>query len=316
MRAHTATHLLHAALRRTLGDYAQQAGSLVEADKLRFDFRHDCALTKDEIEQIEKAVNDAILEGIDVRCEEMPLDEAQKRGAIALFGEKYGDTVRVVAMGEMSIELCGGTHLDNTAKVGAFNITAEFSVASGVRRIEATCGEETLLTLKRAQKNLSAVGEMLKTGSVDEIYGRVEHNLAELREARAKLSAITAKESVGEAERLLQSARDIDGLKVITGEADDPDALRQMADALRDKEYGIVAVLAAVRDGKITIAASCGPTAVKRGVHAGDIVREVTKLCGGSGGGKPAFAMGGGKDPEKLKAALDSVEGLIKEALK
>jgi len=315
MRAHTATHLLHAALRRTLGDYAQQAGSLVEEDKLRFDFKHDSALTKDEIAQIEKAVNDAILEGIDVCCEEMPLDEAKKRGAIALFGEKYGDMVRVVTMGDMSIELCGGTHLDNTAKVGAFNITAEFSVASGTRRIEATCGEETLLTLQRAQANLAALVDTLKAGSADELCGKVEQNLTELRDARAKLSSLAAKESVGEAERLLQNARDIDGLKVITFEGDDPDALRQMADALRDKEDSVVAVLAAVRDGKITIAASCGPTAVKRGVKAGDIVREVTKRCDGSGGGKPNFAMGGGKDPTRLKDAFDAVDGLIKGAL-
>ncbi|MCL2408319.1 MAG: alanine--tRNA ligase [Oscillospiraceae bacterium] len=314
-RAHSATHLLHAALRAALGGHVEQAGSLVEPDRLRFDFTHFSALTGAELEEIEHRVNSAILDGNPITSAEMPIDEAKKQGAMALFGEKYGDTVRVVKIDDVSAELCGGTHLDNTAKVGAFAITAEFSVASGVRRIEATTGRETLNDLHSARAQLTQLSGMLKAGSADELPVKVEQNIAELRELRNKLNALAAKESVGEAERLLQIAKDIGGLKVITAITDNPDNLRQMADSLRDKEPNVVAVLAAVRDGKITITAACGKPAIDKGVKAGDIIREVTKVCGGSGGGKPDFAMGGGKDPDKLKSALDAVGDLVKEKL-
>ncbi|MCL2402076.1 MAG: alanine--tRNA ligase-related protein, partial [Oscillospiraceae bacterium] len=314
-RAHSATHLLHAALREVLGEHVGQAGSLVEPDKLRFDFTHFAALTGAELEEIEHRVNNAILDGTPITAAEMPIEEAKKQGAMALFGEKYGDTVRVVKIDAVSAELCGGTHLDNTAKVGAFAITAEFSVASGVRRIEATTGRETLNDLHGARERLAQLSGMLKAGSADELPVKVEQNLTELRELRSKLSALSAKESVGEAERLLQSAKDIGELKVITAITDNPDNLRQMADSLRDKEPNVVAVLAAVRDGKITITAACGKPAIAKGVKAGDIIREITQLCGGSGGGKPDFAMGGGKDPDKLQSALDTVEGIVKAKL-
>ncbi|MDR0490911.1 MAG: alanine--tRNA ligase [Oscillospiraceae bacterium] len=309
MRAHSATHLLQGALRDILGGHVQQAGSLVEPDKLRFDFTHFSALTKDELSDIERCVNDAILDGLDVTANEMPVDEAKKLGAMALFGEKYGDVVRVVKMGDKSIEFCGGTHLDNTAKAGAFSITAEFSVASGVRRIEAITGKATLEAFGSARAHLSVLSGMLKAGAPEELIGKLEQNIVSIRDMKAKLDAASAKDAGGKAAQLVGSAKNIGGLKVIASvvESADADGLRQMADTLRDLEPCIVAVLAAISDGKITIIAACGKSSVAKGFKAGDLVRETARLCGGSGGGKPDFAMGGGKDESKLQAALDAV---------
>ena len=318
MRAHSATHLLHEALRAVLGEHIRQAGSLVEPDRLRFDFTHFSALTEDELENVERRVNNAILDGLAVTAEEMPIDEAKEIGATALFGEKYGDIVRVVSMGgDYSVELCGGTHLDNTAKTGAFSITAEFSVASGMRRIEAMTGIATIDALKTARGHIAALSGIMKAGAPEELAAKAEQNIQMIRELRAKLDSAAAKAAGGESEQLLQGAKDIGGLKAISAvlENADADKLRQMADSLRDREQGVVTVLAAVNEGKIVIAAACGKTAVERGVKAGDLVREVSKRCGGSGGGKPDFAMGGGKDPDKLREALDAVYGIVKEAV-
>ena len=318
MRAHTATHLMHKALRTVLGEHVNQAGSLVEPDKLRFDFTHFSAVTKEELVSIERLVNDAILDGFNVSTDEMSVDDAKKLGATALFGEKYGETVRVVTMGD-SIELCGGTHLDNTAKAGAFSILSEFSVASGVRRIEAITGKATLNLLSTSRSQLSELSGILKANAPEEIAGKLEQNLATLRELRSKLDSAISKESDGEARRILTGARNIGDLKVITAVIDDAtvdiDKLRQIEDTLRDWEAGIVAVLAVVKDGKITIMAACGKVAVEKGVKAGELIREVTKICDGSGGGKPEFAMGGGKDATKLKATLDAVDDFVKEKL-
>ena len=318
MRAHTATHLLHEALHTILGDHVNQAGSLVEPDKLRFDFTHFSALSKDELCEIEKYVNNAILEGYTVTANEMSLNEAKKLGATALFGEKYGDNVRVIKMGE-SIELCGGTHLDNTAKTGAFSILSEFSVASGVRRIEAITGNATLELLRSSRAQLSELSGILKANTPDEIAGKLEQNLATMRELRAKLDSAISKDSDGEAKRILTGARDIGGLKVITAIIDDAnvdiDKLRQIEDTLRDWEVGVVAVLAAVKGDKITIMAACGKHAIEKGIKAGDLIRDITKICGGSGGGKSEFAMGGGKDANKLKETLDAVDTFVKEKL-
>ena len=313
MRAHSATHLLQEALRNILGEHVRQSGSLVEPDRLRFDFTHHSALTKEELKSIERRVNDGILDGLDVTVKEMPVAEAGKLGAMALFGEKYGDIVRVVSMGGVSIELCGGTHLDNTAKAGAFSITAEFSVASGVRRIEAITGAATLDSLNTARERLSVLSGLLKAGTPDELADKVEQNLHALREIRAKLDATEAKAAGGEAARLLDEAKETGGLKVIASVIPDSDAekLRQTADSLRDREPGVAAVLASVSGDKITIAAVCGKLAVEKGVKAGDLARETSKICGGSGGGKIDFAMGGGKEPGKLREALDAVSGYV-----
>jgi len=318
MRAHTATHLLHEALHTVLGEHVNQAGSLVEPDKLRFDFTHFSALTRDELSEIEKYVNGAILEGHNVTANEMSINDAKKLGATALFGEKYGDIVRVVEMGD-SIELCGGTHLDNTAKTGAFSIASEFSVASGVRRIEAITGNATLELLRASRAQLAEISGILRANAPDEIAGKLEQNMMTIRELRAKVDSAISKESDGEARRILSGAKDIGGLKVIAAIVDDADVdidkLRQIEDTLRDLEIGIVAVLAVVKDEKITIMAACGKHAIEKGIKAGDLIREVTKICGGSGGGKPEFAMGGGKDVSKLKDTLDAVDKFVKDKL-
>ena len=316
MRAHSATHLLHEILRKTLGDHVTQAGSLVEPDKLRFDFTHFSALTKEELAAIEQQVNDEILEGHHITNNEMHIDDAKALGAMALFGEKYSEAVRVVKMGD-SIELCGGTHLDNTAKTGAFAITSEFSVASGVRRIEAITGKETLSALTAARENLTTLAGMMKAGTPEELPGKIEQNMQQLKELRTKLDAAVSKDANTEAKQMLNEAKDIGGLKVIAEikENVDVEKLRQMQDTLRDWKPAVVSVLAAINDGKITIAATCGKTAIERGIKAGDLVREVAKLCDGSGGGKADFAMGGGKDASKLRMALDAVEPIVKDKL-
>ena len=311
-RAHSAAHLLHETLKEVLGDHVNQAGSLVEADRVRFDFTHFSALTKEELAEIEKRVNIAILEDFPVSTDSMKLDEAKKLGAAALFGEKYGENVRVVKMGD-SIELCGGTHLENTAKIGLFAITAEFSVASGVRRIEAITGAQTLSAFLDTRAQLSNLAKLLKVNSPAELPERIEQNMLTLREMRAKVDSLSAKNAGDEAAELLKNAEDVKGLSVLSTTLESANAgkLRQLADSLRDRNPQIVAVLASVEGEKITIVATCGKTAVENGVKAGDLIREVTKLCDGSGGGKPDFAMGGAKDKSKLNEALATVKCLV-----
>ena len=316
MRAHSTTHLLQKALRSVLGEHVQQAGSLVEPDRLRFDFTHFSALTPEEIEQIERLVNQSILEGYPVVIREMPIAEAKKIGAMALFGEKYGEIVRVVRMGNYSTELCGGTHLDNTAKAGSFHIQSEFSVASGVRRIEATVGCGTLDYFKQNQQQLNDLAAALKTNTSD-LVPRAEQQAQELRELRRAVESFRSKEATGEAEDLLRSAKSVGDLNVMTAQVKnaDGDRLRQIGDFLRDKDESCVAVLASVSGGKITFIAVCGKAAVQSGVKAGDLIKAVTKICGGSGGGKPDSAMGGGKNVQKLDEALSSVEQFVAEKL-
>ena len=318
MRAHSATHLLDKALRTVLGDHVHQAGSLVEEDRLRFDFTHFSAMTAEELAQVSAVVNEAVLEGYDIQTKVMPLEEAKKTGAIALFGEKYGDTVRVVDMGEgYSVEFCGGTHLDNTAKVGVFHISSEFSVASGVRRIEATTGKVSLELMNRNQALLFQAASILKA-KPGELREKAEQNMAELKHLRHMVETFKAKEAAGETERILFGAHDVEGLRVLTATIPEADAnkLRQMGDTLRDKDPKVVAVLAAVNEGKITFLAVCGKEAVQKGIRAGDIVKQVSAIAGGSGGGKPESAMGGGKDPLMLDNALAMVDNVVSMKLK
>ncbi|HIT57689.1 MAG TPA: alanine--tRNA ligase [Candidatus Galloscillospira stercoripullorum] len=317
MRAHSATHLLDKALRTVLGDHVHQAGSLVEPDKLRFDFTHFSALTAEELGKVSAMVNEAVLEGYDIHTDVMPIEEAKKKGAIALFGEKYGDTVRVVDMGEgYSVEFCGGTHLDNTAKVGVFHIESEFSVASGVRRIEATTGEASLRVMNQNQEKLFEAAAALKT-KPSELREKAEQTIAELRELRQLVEKFKAKEAAGETERFLMGGHSVGELKVLTATVPNADAnkLRQMGDMLRDKQPNVVAVLSAVNDGKITFLAVCGKEAVTKGVKAGDLIKQVCCCCGGKGGGKPDSAMGGGSDVLKLDDALAQVDDFVAEKL-
>ena len=312
MRAHSATHLLDAALKKVLGDHVHQAGSLVEPDRLRFDFTHFEAITPEQLSEIDRLVNDAILEGYPVVTEVLPIEEAKRKGAVAMFGEKYGEVVRVVEMGEFSMEFCGGTHLDNTAKAGPFRIKSEASIASGVRRIEATVGKLTLETVNRNQQVLFHAAQMLKTNP-GELEKKLDQQLAEMKELRHSLEKFQAEASLGEARQFLMSAKDVGELKVLTAVRNgmDANALRQMGDFLRDKEPAVVAVLASVNGEKITFLAVCGPEAVKKGVKAGDLVKSVCAICGGKGGGKPDSAMGGGTDLLKLDDALASVDDFV-----
>ncbi len=318
MRAHSATHLLHKALRSVLGDHVHQAGSLVEPDRLRFDFTHFSAMKPEEIASVERMVNEAVLEGFPITVKELPIAEARSLGAMALFGEKYGDIVRVVDMGDgYSVEFCGGTHLDNTAKVGSFRIVSEFSVASGVRRIEAITGQETLKFIETNTKLLMTLSEKLKT-KPEELLARADARTGEIRALKQEIEKFRGKELISSAESFLASAKSVGPFHVFTGTvpAENPDVLRKIGDFLRDKDENIVAVLANVRDGKITFHSVCGKAAVAAGIRAGDIIRSVTAICGGKGGGKPDSAMGGGSDVMKLDNALATVDDFVSSKIK
>ena len=313
-RAHSATHLLQSALRLVLGDHVHQAGSLVEPDYLRFDFTHFSALTAEEIGQVNTVMADMILEGADIETQVMPFDEAKKLSAMALFGEKYGDTVRVVKMGDFSMEFCGGTHLDNTAKVGMFVITSEGSVASGVRRIEAITGREVIAKYIAMSGMINKVADRLKARPL-EIMNKVESNLSEIHELRQNIDKLKDQLMSGQTERMLYGAKDIKGLKVITitnGPVNAAD-IRKMGDQLRDRYPNIVAVLAATAENKATMLAVCGKNAVARGVKAGDLIKSITKICEGTGGGKPDSAMGGCKNLLKLDDAMAAVDDFVNE---
>lgn len=317
MRAHSATHLLQKALRTVLGNHVEQAGSLVEADELRFDFTHFSAMTAEEITQVETIVNAEILDDDNVDVREMPIAEAKKLGAMALFGEKYGDVVRVVRMGDYSTELCGGTHVGNTAKIGGVKITSESSVAAGVRRVEAVCGEQILGLLQKREQMLSAVAGALKTTPRD-ILMRAEQLTGELKNSVHVIEKLNAKLAMTRSIELLNFAKAAGEVNVLSMRVEDATAetLRDMSDALREKGPKLVSVLAAVEDGKIIFVAGCGAEAIKKGAHAGNIIKQVAGICGGGGGGKPETASAGGKDVSKLEAALEAVNNIVEAMIK
>ena len=313
MRAHSATHLLQKALQEVLGDHVHQAGSFVEPDHLRFDFTHYSAMTPEEIEATNNKVLCAIMDGLNVDIQEMSIDAARAKGATALFSEKYGDTVRVVDMGGYSIELCGGTHLDNTAKVGPFRIVSEASVASGVRRIEAITGKAFMADAAKTRELVGNVCASIKVKNPAELEDKLNAQLEEIKALKKEIEQYKAKEASGAVDQMLAGAANVGSVKVLTVKVPGADAgkLRQMGDVLRDKDGSIVAVLASVNGEKVTFLAVCGKDAVKAGVKAGDIVKQVCCCCGGSGGGKPDSAMGGGKDVSKMDDALASVAGFV-----
>ncbi len=316
MRAHSATHLLQAALREVLGDHVHQAGSLVEPDRLRFDLTHFSAITPEELERVNEIVGDWILDGMDVTVSEMSMEQAKASGATALFSEKYGDVVRVVNMGGKSVELCGGTHVDNTAKIGPFRITGESSVASGVRRVEAITGKAYLREMEAVNRRMYAAAEVLHAKPAD-LIAKAKGFTAELKEARQNVERMKEKILHSDVDRFLYASKNIGGIKVITTTRTDLEAgdLRKLGDFLRDKDPDTVAVLATATESKVTFVAVCGKNAVARGIRAGDLVRAVSAVTGGKGGGKPDSAMGGGSEVLKIDDALAIVDDFVAEKL-
>jgi len=316
MRAHSATHLLQAALREVLGDHVHQAGSLVEPDRLRFDLTHFSAITPEELERVNEIVGDWILDGMDVTVSEMSMAQAKASGATALFSEKYGDLVRVVNMGGKSVELCGGTHVDNTAKIGPFRITGESSAASGVRRVEAITGKAYLREMEAVNRRMYAAAEVLHAKPAD-LIAKAKGFTAELKEARQNVERMKEKILHSDVDRFLYASKNIGGIKVITTTRTDLEAgdLRKLGDFLRDKDPDTVAVLATATESKVTFVAVCGKNAVARGIRAGDLVRAVSAVTGGKGGGKPDSAMGGGSEVLKIDDALAIVDDFVAEKL-
>ena len=319
-RNHTAAHLLQAALRKHLGSHVEQAGQLVNSEEMRFDFTHFSALSGDELKAIEREVNETILKGIPVETREMPLEEAKKLGAMALFGEKYGDVVRVVSAGDFSVELCGGTHADNTAKLGLFKIVSESSVAAGIRRITAVTGFGVLKHIENDERIMQSAAAAMKLGNVAELDKRAATLAAEVKAKDRELAELRSEISALKAGSLMDSARQVGGVRLITAEVEvsNPGELRSMCDTARDNGADIVAVFAGVNKekGTLNFACACGADAIKLGAHAGNIVRETAKIAGGSGGGKPDSAMAGAKDASKADEALAAVDSIVSAMLK
>ena len=317
-RNHTAAHLLQAALRSVLGNHVEQAGQLVNEKAVRFDFTHFSALTADEIAKVEEFVNTAILDGINVLNEEMPIDEAKKLGAMALFGEKYGDVVRVVAAGNTSIELCGGTHVDNTSKLGLFHIVSESSVAAGVRRIEAVTGTGLLGVLYNNINLLNETAVTLKAQNANEVAKRATAIMNELKETKQSLEKAESKLAGSKLDEILKNVTAVGSVRVVSAKLDGvaADELRKMTDTVKSENNDMVIVLASVNGEKLTFCASCGKDAIAAGAHAGNLVREVAKIAGGNGGGKPDSAMAGGKDISKVDEAIASVCDIVKSQIK
>lgn len=319
-RNHTAAHLLQAALRKHLGSHVEQAGQLVNSEEMRFDFTHFSALSGDELKAIEREVNEVILKGIPVETREMPIEEAKKLGAMALFGEKYGDVVRVVSAGDFSVELCGGTHADNTAKLGLFKIVSESSVAAGIRRITAVTGFGVLKHIENDERIMQSAAAAMKLGNVAELDKRAATLAAEVKAKDRELAELRSEISALKAGSLMDSARQVGGVRLITAEVEvsNPGELRSMCDTARDNGADIVAVFAGVNKekGTLNFACACGADAIKLGAHAGNIVRETAKIAGGSGGGKPDSAMAGAKDASKADEALSAVDSIVSAMLK
>jgi len=316
-RNHTITHLLHKALRNVLGEHVTQAGSMVSPDRLRFDFNHFAPMTKEEIKKVEKEVNKKILENMPVNVREMPLEEAKNLGAMALFGEKYGNTVRVVMAGDYSIELCGGTHLNSTAQAGLVKILGESGVAAGVRRIEALTGEAALEYYNQKEELLNEIAAALKTSPQDGVK-KAEALGNELKAAQKEIEELKEKLVKSSFEEVLSKALDIDGMKAVSARFDqlDMEALRNTCDTLRNKIGSGVVILGSSYGNKVSFVAMATKDAVARGMHCGNLVREAAKVAGGGGGGRPDMAQAGGKDvtkiDEALKCAMEAVKAQIK----
>ena len=317
-RNHTATHLLQAALREVLGDHVHQAGSYQDAEITHFDFTHFSAVTPEELARVQKIVNDKIYESMNVTVREMPIEEAKKLGAMALFGEKYGKVVRVVDIEGWSTEFCGGTHVKNTAQIGGFKIVSEASVAAGIRRIEAVTGRNLLIRANLQEAMLHDVANTLKANNVASLPARAEAVMAENKAMSRELEEMKAKIAASKVDSLFDNAEEADGVKIasayFTGTTGD--TLRGMCDSIRDKAVNpVVAVLVGKAEDKITMAVTVNKLAQEKGLKAGVLVKELSAIAGGKGGGKPDFAMAGLKDETKIDEALASVSAIVKKAL-
>ena len=317
-RNHTATHLLQAALREVLGDHVHQAGSYQDGEITHFDFTHFSAVTADELARVEKIVNDRIFDAMDVTVKEMPIDEAKKLGAMALFGEKYGKVVRVVDIEGWSTEFCGGTHVRNTAQIGCFKIVSESSVAAGIRRIEAVTGKNLLLRANKQETMLHTVAAALKANNVAGLPARAEAVMAENKAMSKELDDMKAKIAASKVTSLFDDADEVGGVKIasayFTGTSGD--TLRGMCDTVRDKAVSpVVAVLVGKAEDKITMAVTVNKMAQEKGLKAGVLVKEISAIAGGKGGGKPDFAMAGLKDETKIDEALAAVKGIVEKQL-
>ncbi len=316
-RNHSATHLLHKALKEVLGEHVNQAGSLVEPDRLRFDFTHYAALSAEELKKVEQQVNSAILSNLPVEIFETSLSKAKSMGAAALFGEKYGKEVRVVKIGDYSLELCGGTHVTTTAEIGLFKILSESSIGSGVRRIEAVTGQGVLKYLEAKEEQIEKVAEIVKS-SPAEVVKRVQGMQARIKELEHELEVLTGKLSQQEAANIIEQARDIKGVKVLAAvvSVKDMDSLRTMADMLRDKLGSGVVILGADTGGKASLVAAATKDLISRGIHAGKAIKEIAQIVGGGGGGRPDMAQAGGKNPAKLKEAMEKAYDVVEKQIK
>lgn len=319
-RNHTAAHLLQAALRKTLGTHVEQAGQLVNKDVVRFDFTHFSALTAEEIKNVENAVNEIVLSAIAVNTNEMPVAEAKKQGAMALFGEKYGNIVRVVKAGEFSTELCGGTHVKNTGNIGLFKIISESSVASGIRRIEAVTGLNVMKYIQDSDNLIALTASNMKLANIHELASKAASMNSELKEKDREIELLSAEIAATKTSGLLENAIKIGAVKLICADMgnESADALRSLSDKACENDQSVIALFAGINKEKGTVTFSCrvGKDAQNAGAHAGNIVREVARLAGGAGGGKPDSAMAGAKDISKINEALSGAAGIIKAMLK
>ena len=322
MRNHSAAHLLQAALREVLGDHVHQAGQLVDADRVRFDFSHFSAMTEEEMMKVEAIVNTNILKGLDVTVKEMPIEEAKKLGAMALFGEKYGATVRVVTMGEgdetVSIEFCGGTHVPNTANIGLFKLISESSVASGVRRIEAVTGRGVLALIEQHHDQIVKAAEALKAANPLDLAARARQAMQDIKALEKERDALQSEIANMRSKAILESAVEVKGVKVATAMLRNikPDVLRKMADEIKANRDDIIIVLAGIDGEKANLAVACGKEALAKGAHAGKIAGRVAALTGGKGGGRPDSAMAGIGDKYKIDEALDQADEIAAEFIK
>ena len=313
---HSATHLLQAALRQVLGTHVEQAGSYVDAERLRFDFTHFSALSKEELKQVEDIVNEKIAECLPVVAKNMPIEEARKTGAAALFGEKYGDVVRVVSMGDFSVEFCGGTHVSNTGVISALKIISETGVAAGVRRIEALTSKGLLKYYDDMEKKLQEAAALVKA-TPNQLSDKIRHLQAENKDLHSELESVKskmAKEAMGD---VSDQVTEVKGVKLIAAKVDDVDmnGLRDLGDQLKEKLGEGVIVLASAAGGKVSLVAMATDEAVKKGAHAGNLIKGIAGLVGGGGGGRPNMAQAGGKNPDGIDAAIAKVSEVLESQL-